>query len=225
MLGVSMALDTNGKSFTKFLLIVLLAHGGTLEVARRFSDFVKLHAKLTLLFPHVALPKVANSLFNVRGSWFNRFDPDLLQRRQVWLEEYLMALIRVPQCETSAPFRSFLVGSNVSGGGGGGLDSTGNGGSVSSAAHIHVHTHTHTHTHIYTHVHIHIHTHTHTRTHIHVHTHTHIRTHTHTHTHTHAHIHTHTHTHAIQRTTSHHVTENPSDTNTRGINLIYANLT
>ena len=108
--GVSMALDDKGRSFTQYRLMVLLAHGGTLEVLRRFSDFVKLHLKLTGLFPHLPLPKVANSLFAARGSWFNRFDPDLIQRRQVWLEEYLMALIRMPQCEASPPLRSFLAG-------------------------------------------------------------------------------------------------------------------
>lgn len=107
--GVALALDHRGRTFTRYRLVVLLAHGGTLEVARRFSDFVKLHSKLTALFPHLALPKVANTLFSGRGSWFNRFDPDLIQRRQVWLEEYLMALIRMPPCEASPPLRSFLA--------------------------------------------------------------------------------------------------------------------
>jgi hypothetical protein len=110
VVGVAMALDNRGRSFTKYRLVVLLAHGGTLEVARRFSDFVKLHLKLTALFPHLPLPKVANSLFSGRGSWFNRFDPDLIERRQVWLEEYLMALIRMQQCEACPPLRSFLAG-------------------------------------------------------------------------------------------------------------------
>ena len=110
LIRVSLCLDDRGKSFTKYHLIVLLAHGGTLELARRFSEFVKLHAKLSLLFPYVQMPKVAAPLFSGRGSWFNRFDPELIQRRQVWLEEYLMALIRIPECEKSEPFRLFLAG-------------------------------------------------------------------------------------------------------------------
>ena len=107
--GVSMCLDTKGKSFTKYHLVVLLAHGGTLDVGRRYSDFVRLHSKLVRLFPHVSFPKVANYLFSNSGSWFNRFDPELIQRRQVWVEEYLMALIHMPECEKSEPFRRFLV--------------------------------------------------------------------------------------------------------------------
>ena len=90
-------------------LALLLTGRGVMHDALS-QEFVKLHAKLSLLFPYVQMQKVAAPLFSGRGSWFNRFDPELIQRRQVWLEEYLMALIRIPECEKSEPFRLFLAG-------------------------------------------------------------------------------------------------------------------
>uniref|UniRef100_A0A7S4HA29 WW domain-containing protein n=1 Tax=Guillardia theta TaxID=55529 RepID=A0A7S4HA29_GUITH len=97
------------KNFTMYEIIVLLSHGGTIPVNHRFSDFVQLHRRLIKLFPHVSLPKVSVELFSSQASrWFNRFDPDLIECRRVWLEQYINELIESPQLETSQPFRSFL---------------------------------------------------------------------------------------------------------------------
>lgn len=101
--------DRSGTAYTVYQLLALLAHGGTLVVHRRFSEFDELYHKLRRLFPHIDPPTVAADLFSSKASaWFNRFDPELIDCRRVWLEDLLAWVIADPVLETSSAFRSFL---------------------------------------------------------------------------------------------------------------------
>jgi hypothetical protein len=80
-------------------LLALLAAKGCLLSLYSIDSIAKLRF-LEALSPSLGILTFILSYFLATGSWFNRFDPDLILRRQVWLEEYLCALLRVEQCET-----------------------------------------------------------------------------------------------------------------------------
>ncbi|EKX45961.1 hypothetical protein GUITHDRAFT_138454 [Guillardia theta CCMP2712] len=100
----------NGKRLTKYRTSVLLANGQIFTLEKRYSEFLELYNKLTVMYPQVPMPAVAKELFGgMRSStWFHRFDPDLIECRKVWLNEFMSTLIKLPMISTSRILHGFL---------------------------------------------------------------------------------------------------------------------
>jgi hypothetical protein len=83
---------------------------GPVRLGKRYSHFLELHRKLQRTFPHVAMPTQSAQLFSgLRSSmWFNRFDPEFVECRRVWLEAYTQAIFDTPQLAQSTIFQSFI---------------------------------------------------------------------------------------------------------------------
>lgn len=101
-----------GKEFILYIVEVQKLSENTVTagwiVARRFSQFYKLHEYLRTKYPEVAqlrFPKRTVSMLKFQQR-------QLVELRKTALEEYLQALIQIPQVCSNKAFRSFLSSEN-----------------------------------------------------------------------------------------------------------------
>lgn len=105
-----------GSTFTLYTLLASAGDGEPVTICTRYKNLHKLHRTLSNMFPHLEQPIVASVLFKqVRASmWFNRFDPELIERRRVWIGEYVTFVMSTPQLAKSRPFLSFIGSGSLS---------------------------------------------------------------------------------------------------------------
>ncbi|KAK6458881.1 intermediate filament protein [Scheffersomyces xylosifermentans] len=107
--------NENGKEFILYIIEVQkfssddpLAIKAGWVVARRFSQFFKLHEYLKLRYP-----QVSNIKFPKRTVSVLKFQQrQVVELRKIALEEYLQELIKIPQVCGNKAFRSFLSSEN-----------------------------------------------------------------------------------------------------------------
>ena len=96
-----------GRKYTEYEVLVMLSAGQMLTLQKRFREFAQLHASLALLYPHIEQPPIAAKLFASK-KWFGRFDPEFVECRRCWLDQYVSALILSPEVNQSKLLNTFL---------------------------------------------------------------------------------------------------------------------
>ena len=109
-----MRVEGMGRRYTAYEVNVVTGGGQSCSVAKRFSDFLELHNSLCSMYPMLLMPPVASQLFASRTrSWFRRFDPEFIECRRVWLDEYMTCLVRTGELNKSQLVNNFFSASGV----------------------------------------------------------------------------------------------------------------
>ncbi|KAJ1490956.1 Phox homologous domain-containing protein [Baffinella frigidus] len=114
-----------GKRHTEYMVQVALDSGEAFLLPKRYRDFRDLYDNLVHLHNGpsstagtlVEMPPVCAQLFRspLSSLWFNRFDPELVECRRVWLADFLDHLAQNPLLRSCRLLHNFLCLANVGG--------------------------------------------------------------------------------------------------------------
>ena len=99
-----------GRKYTAYEVEIALSGGQCFLLSKRYREFFRLHSSLLAMYPHVEMPVITAQLFPSRTkNWFRRFDPEFVECRRCWLDQYVSALLRHADLYKSKLLQTFLA--------------------------------------------------------------------------------------------------------------------